>query len=299
MQAGQVWTTKDYFDPWPGFYAGLAQRQANQSDQRMAADQQERATRERERQTEAKAIAEQRDMQQARALAEMNVDPVRNPDGSVDWKSTGMAARQRKELGMQASTLGRLHAVQGGPTSLTQEEYALSQLPEYQQAYRIGTVEKAERDAKQAAELEQIGLRTRGSLEVAQERNRVPEAMATVREEMDDGTVVTRKVPSSQLGAIEQNAGPGDATANKWKSVIESIQRFEQAGIPIDVDYNDQGFPTVSKSWMNHDASPKDKGSYQRLITEFMKRAGKSGAAPVPAGAAPAGGSKPMIVIPR
>lgn len=293
MQAGQVWTTKDYYDPWPGFYAGLAQKQSGQADQRLAMQQQEQSNAERQRQEQAKIQAEARDMQQARVISELNVDPVRRPDGSIDWQSTGQAARMRKELAGQAATLGRLHAAQGGPSSLTQPEYALTQLPEYQEAYRLGTIQKAESDAKQAAVLEQIGLRAKGNLDVANERNR---PMATVTEELPDGRKISQRMPADEADQL-RNAAPASPTDQKWNSVIENIQRMEQAGVPIDVDYNDQGFPVISKSWMNHDASPKDKGSYQRLVTEFLKRAGMQ--APKGNAGAPTGGSSPMIVIPR
>ncbi len=278
----QNWTTQDYFDPWPGIQMGLARRQQ--------ADQAERA-----KVADARA-AEDAQMRQADQLARMGVDPVPAPGGGIDWNATAKAARMKQEMGKQAQALASYHAWTGGPTSLTQEEDALRQLPEYQQTYRMVAAIKAQKEAENLATLEQIGARTQGALDVAKQRGEnASRPSATVTRKLPDGTTVRIPVDPGEAMQMGQSEGSAEPKTDKWQDAIDAILRFKDAGEAIDVTTDSEGYPKVTKAgkldfW--NSASKSSPKSYDAEIAKIMKRSGKT-EAPKSAG------GRPMIVIPR
>lgn len=285
VQGGPNWSTKDYFDPWPGIQMGMARRQqAEQSDRNKVNDAR---------------TAENDRMRQAEVLSQMGVDPIPGPSGGIDWSATVKAARMKQELGKQAQALATFHAWSGGPTSLTQEEDALRQTPEYQQTYRAVSAVKAQEDARQLAIQEQIAARGREALKVAEQRGtNASKPSATITRKLPDGSTV--RIPVSPEDALKMGQ-PGDgqpAKGDKWQEAIEKVKRFKAAGQAIDVEIDDNGFPKISKSHVpfTHDASPSDAGSYDRIIEQIMERGGSKDA---PAPKSDMGGKRPMITIPR
>lgn len=282
VQGGPNWSTKDYFDPWPGIQMGMARRQ--QADQR-----------ERNKVSDARAEEDQK-MQQAEMLARMGVPPVQAPGGGIDWNATAQAAQMKQEMGKQAQALATYHAWTGGPTSLTQEEDALRQLPEYQQTYRMVGAMKAQKEAERIAVMEQIGARGQAALKVAEQRGEnVSKPQATMTRKLPDGTTV--RVPMSPEEAMKMGQPEGGATApgDKWQEAIDAILRFKDAGESIDVTTDSEGFPKVTKAgkmdfW--NTADPSNKKGYDDEIEKIMKRSGKKEGPK-------SGGGRPMIVIPR
>ena len=285
------WTTKDYFDPWPGIEMGMRRREQSNREQLQRDD---RKRMDLDRAVQDQRYKEEMAMRQADALARMGVDPVPAAGGGIDWTATGKAARAKAEMAKNAEALATQHAWSGGPTQLTQEEYAMTQTPEYQRTYRMVGALKAQRDAEQAARMEQIGARGAAALQVAEQRGEnANRPMAYITRETPDGTV---RIPVDPQEAMRmgQDAG-GRGKADRWQEAIDKITRFRDEGIAIDIDTDDEGFPKVSKSWVSHDASPSAKGSYDRAIEKIMKRSGKT----VPAPATNPIGAPKLLTIPR
>lgn len=290
LNTSRGWTTQDYFDPFPGIAAGQASaRLASENTARRDAAK-ERAVnaavedqRYREGVTERKDIRTENDrryreeqaMRQADALARMGVEPVLRPDGTTDWQATGKAAILKQEIGKQAQSLGVMHAWQGGPTSFTQEEYALTQTPEYQQAYRMAAAEKAQRDAQYAAQLEQIGARGKAQLDVAGQRG--PSAYIT-RDLPGGGNV---RIPVSPEDAMQMGAPSGDGSAAAKndaaiESEIQKMDRLISSGSGVDFEIDANGMPKITKSHYFNAASPSNKKSVDDLRAKLvgMKKGG-------------------------
>lgn len=278
----QNWTTQDYFNPFPGIQMGMARRQqAEQS--------------ERNKVTDARA-AEDAAMRQADQLARMGVDPVQAPGGGIDWNATAQAARMKQEMGKQAQALASYHAWTGGPASMTEEENALTQLPEYQQTYRMVAAMKAQKEAENLATMEQIGARTQGALDVAKQRGEnASRPTATVTRKLPDGTTVRIPVDPDEAMKMGQSEGGAAPQGDKWQDAIDAILRFKDSGDAIDVTTDAEGFPKVTKAgkldFFNTASKSKPK-SYDDEIAKIMKRSGKTEAPK-------SGGGRPMIVIPR
>lgn len=255
----QNWTTRDYYDPFPGLQAGMqmaAQREGVRSN----------------RVAEAQRLEEQQ-MRQADMLSRMGVDPVMAPEGGIDWKATGIAARQKEQLTKEAQGMAALHAWAGVQGPLTEAEAALTQTPEYQQAFRMASTQKAIADAKAAAEMEQIGARAQAALDVAKQRGEnANKPTATITRELPDGTTV--RIPVDPAEARQMGAKP-EGGPDRWDEAIDTITRFRDAGQPIDIELDDDGFPKISKSRFWHSASPGDKGSYDKAVQDIQRRRGR------------------------
>lgn len=277
----QNWTTRDYYDPFPGLQAGMqmaAQREGMRSN---------RAAEGRAAASDARAAEDQK-MRQADMLARMGVDPVMSPEGGIDWQATGVIAQKKAQLTKEAEGLGTMHAWTGVQGPLTEGEAALSQTPEYQRAFRMASTQKAIADAQRAAQMEQIGARGEAALEVARQRGEnASKPQATITRKLGDGSTV--RIPVDPSEAMQMGEKPAPET-DKWDQAIDTITRFRDAGEPIDIELDAEGFPKISKSRLWHSASPGNKGSYDAAIDQIRKRAGKSGA---PQGT----GGKPRIRI--
>lgn len=285
------WTTKDYFDPWPGIEMGMRRRDQSNREQ-MQREGMKRA--DLDRAVQDQRYKEEQAMRQADALARMGVDPVPAAGGGIDWTATSKAAREKAEMAKNAEALATQHAWSGGPTQLSQEEYAITQTPEYQRTYRMVGALKAQKDAEQAARMEQIGARGAAALQVAEQRGEnANRPMAYITRETPNGTVRIPVDPQEAMRMGQEAGGAGKA--DRWQEAIDKITRFRDEGVPIDIEMDDEGFPKVSKSWMSHDASPKSKGSYDRAIEKIMKRSGKT----VPAPSTNPIAARPMLTIPR
>jgi len=150
----QTWTTKDYFDPWPGWYAGLAKRQVVNSEQNSKFDQSMRK--------------DSASFRNAQELGRLGVPAVTAPDGSIDWQATQDTARKVEQGKEMASRLGRLHGMIGGPSSWdSEEEYQLSTTPEYKTGYAEGEATREQlrirEEAQRNLELMKIQERAKAS----------------------------------------------------------------------------------------------------------------------------------------
>lgn len=262
----QNWTTRDYYDPFPGLQAGMqmaAQREGVRSN---------RAAEARAATMDARALEDQK-MRQAEMLSRMGVDPVLSPEGGIDWQATGVAAQKKAQLTKEAEGLGAMHAWTGVQGPLTEGEAALSQTPEYQRAFRMASTQRAIAEAQRAAQMEQIGARAEAALEVAKQRGEnANKPTATITRELPDGTTV--RIPVDPAEARQMGAKP-EGGPDRWDEAIDTITRFRDAGQPIDIELDDDGFPKISKSRFWHSASPGDKGSYDKAVQDIQRRRGR------------------------
>ena len=275
-----AWTTKDYFDPFPGIAAGMAGARLSEDVSARREASKERAV---DRASADRRYADEQRFRQAQTLAQWGVEPVIGPDGTPDWNATARAANAKLEMAKNAESLGAAHGWAGGPTSLTQQEYALSQTPEYQRAYRSAATLRSQQEAQRAAQLEQIAARGQAQLAVAEERStKGPSAYAT--KTLPDGTVVRMPITSEDAKSMT-----GDSTGNqpdKIEQAIEKATRLKEAGIPFNLGNDSEGFPTITKgsSWWFHDAGPDKPGSADAVIQQLeRKRKNPKGATPPPA----------------
>jgi len=290
MPTVQNWKVSDYWDAEPGVRMGLAIRETRNREaaqKQMAVD----------RAAQLQIQRQQQAMQQAQAMSQLGVPPVMTADGQIDWMATAQEAQRKRQTDEAASALAEQHAWTGGPVQMTPEEQALALTPEYGKTYRKIAAERGRKEAEQAAIIEQIGHRVQGQIDAARERGKnVTGATATVTKDLPGGGTI--RVPVSQeeaKGMLGDRMGTGQK--DKVQEALDDLDRFEQAGLPVDLEWNSKGFPVVTKSAFWHRAQKSKQGSYEAVRQEIIKRAGLEKPAPQ-GGSTNVLGSRPMLVYP-
>lgn len=225
-----AWTTKDYFDPFPGIAAGMAGARLAEdvAARRDSAKERalDRAVGDQRYAQEQQRYAQEQQMRQAEMLSRMGVDPVVGANGGIDWTATSKAARAKMELMREAESLGATHGWNGGPSSLTQQEYALTQTPEYQRSYRSAALLRQQEEFKRLAQMEQIAARGQAQLAVAKQRgDNATQPSATVTEKSPDGlTTIRRPATAEELAGRR----PGDgSTVDPWDQAAATLDTFK------------------------------------------------------------------------
>lgn len=285
----QNWTTKDYFDPEPGWNAGLRIRALNQQQD---AQQQGMEMRQAENAAQAQQNAEAMRMRQVEMMSRMDVEPVMGPNGQIDWGATKVQDTQFKTMNARAATLGQEHALTP-PTSLNQVDNELMQMDSYKQA-RVKTLTSMRMaDDRFKANLEQEKFRQEGRLELEREQQRRQQAagrQGTVSGDDPDNPGQRISFPIGADEARQRLQGqPAPATPDKFEEAYDRIQRAEGAGEKLDFDVDAQGFPIVSGSagWGFHDAKPSKPESYDALrkkIDVMKKKNTNGGGVPMQSG---------------
>lgn len=284
----QNWTTKDYFDPIPGWEIGLKARALNQQQD---AQRQGMEMRREENATQAQQAAEGIKMRQAEILSRMDVEPVMGADGGIDWVGTRQRKQVKDDLNTRATALGQLHGLQP-PTSISQEENQLMQSPQYQKAMAETMMKKRMADDKQAAVLEQIENRGKAMIEQIEERNQRQGAGLHGTVSGVDPNNPEQRI-SFQIGADEARqrlqGGQAQAAPDKFEQAYERLQKAEGSGEFLDFDTDKDGNPVITKSgsWGFHDAKPSDPASYDKLrkkMDAMRKKNLNGGGAPLQSG---------------
>jgi hypothetical protein len=268
ITGGPNWSTKDYFDPFPGMEAGARRRQQNEN---------ERATKVREAQSAQEQGMRREDaaMRQADALARMGVDPVMGPDGKTDWQATGKLATLKDQITKQAVSLGTLHGWAGPMGPLTEQETALTQTPEYQNALRMAGSLREQADQKRIAEQELEGIRA---------KNRAEAAAAEADARAKSAENVARIRAGKTSGAIPKSDD------EMRQAAIDDAIRLTDAKLRAKLTFDKQGHPVVQKEdkdWggFGSEKPPLTEQELEAMKAKLGRKGGKSSGTSTKAGA--------------